>query len=488
MLRRVLAICDTRLLSQVGGERVPFAALLAQGSLMGAVCLFVRGDLGPWGYGVFVLSASCALVAMILLGEFGSLLRADSTAEWSECLPASSFERRLGHGLAVLVLLCSLALGVLVPAALLAPEALSLAGRGALLAAGLGQAIFLGAGLLTFQVVLGDRAEALLVLLQTLLVVCAVAGLLRAPVMAQELALIEAGGSPWPTWFNWMPPIWYASLVDAAPAGAALPRGLYVVLASLAAVLLFVVLSPAQANRGRRSTTLLARILAPARALAARFWVRPRERAVFDLVYDAMPLEREFVLRTYPMVGMPLAFLVAGTRGAGGQGLEDLLALLLFTPAVYLPVLLAHVPVTSSPEARWLMETAPVTENEVRSGAIKALFVRFILPLYLVLGLLACYLAGFSFSLRLCLPAALVSLLSLRLLYPRCVMGAPLSVAPADILVHHDWTGLLITLAAGLTVLALVVQRVLVTPAETLALVGLLVFLEFVLEKRAART
>ncbi len=121
-----------------------------------------------------------------------------------------------------------------------------------------------------------------------------------------------------------MPPIWYASLVDAAPAGAALPRGLYVVLASLAAVLLFVVLSPAQANRGRRSTTLLARILAPARALAARFWVRPRDRAVFDLVYDALPLERDFVLRTYPMIGIPIAFLLVGADDSDSESMRDL--------------------------------------------------------------------------------------------------------------------------------------------------------------------
>ncbi len=40
--------------------------------------------------------------------------------------------------------------------------------------------------------------------------------------------------------------------------------------------------------------------------------MRKGERGTFDLVWDALPLEREFVLRTYPMFGIPLAFLVAG--------------------------------------------------------------------------------------------------------------------------------------------------------------------------------
>ncbi len=484
MPRRVLALLDARLRSQLGGERVPFAALLAQGALMAAVCLLVRGDLGTWSYAFFALATSAALVALTLLGEFGGMLRADEAEDWSTALPATALERRLGHGLAVLVLLGTLTLGVLLPAALLAPPSLSLAARAWLVIAGLGQSLALGAGLLTFQVLLGERVEGLLVLLQTVLVVLAVGGLLRAPGLAPTLGAVEAGSAPWPTALGWLPPAWYATAVGSAPLGSSLPPGSWVAAGTLLAFLLFVLLPPAPRSRGRRSGTLLAWLLQPTRLFASRVWVRPAERGSFDLVIDALPLERDFVVRTYPMVGIPLAFLVAGTRGEGGEALHDLLALLLFTPAVYLPVLLAHVPVTSSPGARWILETAPVEERDISGGAIKALAVRFLLPLYLALGGLAWLLTDGAFAWRLTLPGALVSLIALRVLYPRCVVGAPLSRAPAEIEVHHDWTGLLLGLAAALTVLALVAQRVLVTPVQSLGLVLGLLVLELILERK----
>ena len=485
MPRRVLALLDARLRSQLGGERVPFAALLAQGALMAAVCLLVREDLGPWSYAFFALATSAALVALTLLGEFGGMLRADEAEDWSATLPVSTLERRLGHGLAVLVLLGTLTLGVLLPAALFAPVAFSASERVWLVLAGLGQSLALGAGLLSFQVLLGERIEGLLVLLQTVLVVVAVGGLLQAPGLAPSLGAVEDGSAPWPEVLGWLPPAWYATAVSAPPSSASLPPSGWVLAGTLLALLLFVILPPAPHSRGRRSGTLLSWLLRPARALATTAWVRPQERGTFDLVTDALPLEREFVVRTYPMVGIPLAFLVAGTRGEGGDALYDLLALLLFTPAVYLPVLLAHVPVTSSPGARWMLETAPVEERDITSGTIKALAVRFLLPLYLALGGLAWLLADASFVWRLALPGALVSLLSLRLLYPRCVIGRPLSRAPGEIEVHHDWTGMLLGLAAALTVLALVAQRVLTTPLESLGLVLALLVLELVLSRRS---
>ena len=490
MFRRVLALLEARLRAHLGGEVVPFAALLAQGSLVGALCLVVRGDLDSFGYSLFVLFSSAGLVALTLLGEFGSLLRADPAAAWSESLPATGPERRLGHGLAVLTLLGLLTLGVMIPAALLAPGEMTWAARGLLLAAGLGQSLALGAALLACQAALGGRVEGLLVLLQTALVVIAVAGLLRAPSLAPFVADIASGQAPWPTGLNWMPPAWYAGAVAQAPAGAELLAPVLLVLGTLAALTLLVFLPPAAGRVGRRSETLLARALAPFRALAARWWVRSEERGIFDLVYGALPLERDFVLRTYPMIGIPLAFLVAGARSAGGEGGErmgDLLALLLFTPAVYLPVLLAQVPATASPRARWLVETAPVSEAAIRGGAIKALAVRFLLPLYIALGGLAWVYAGLGFAVRLAIPGALVTLAALRILYPRCTLAPPLSVSSEEIEVRHDWTGLLISIAALLTVLAVAVQRYATGLPRTLALIGALLCVEWFVEARTSR-
>ena len=40
----------------------------------------------------------------------------------------------------------------------------------------------------------------------------------------------------------------------------------------------------------------------------------------------------------------------------------------LFAPAIYLPVLLMHVPATGTPQAHWLIELAPVTREDQDSG------------------------------------------------------------------------------------------------------------------------
>jgi hypothetical protein len=446
----------------------------------------VRSDLSPWGFSLFALGLSAGLVALTLLGEFGGLLRNDPAAAWSESLPATDLERRLAHSLAVLTLLAALSLGVLLPAALLAPTGMSLLERGLLLVAGVGQAVAIGATLLSIQVLFGERAEGLLVLVQTGLVVGAVTGLLNAPAMAPAVAALESGAESWPAALAWAPPAWYSTLVAPGPPSSNLPPPWLLGLVTLLGLALLAGLPPARVDRSRRSRTLLTRALRPLRSVATRLWVRREERGIFDLVYDALPLERDFVLRTYPMIGIPLAFLVVGADGAGGEGLQDLLALLLFTPAVYLPVLLAHVPVCSTPEARWLVESAPIPARAIEGGAIKALAVRFLFPLYTLLALLAAFFAGPLFALRLALPGALVTLISLRLLYPRCALAAPLSTAADQIEVRHDWTGFLLTLAVVLTLVAVCAQRLVTDVPRTGLLIAVLVAIEVAMSRVAS--
>ncbi len=487
MPRRVLAILETQLRAHLGGQLIPFAALLALGALMAALCLLVRTDLSPFGYALFTLFSSAGLVAMTLLGEYGTILRADPAAAWAESLPATELERRLGHGLAVLAVLAITTTGVLLPALLLAPGEMGWEQRAGLLVAGLGLSLALGAFLLAIQVVLGARGEGLLVVIQTVLVVGAVVGLLRAASLPPVIAEIESGARAWPAILSWMPPAWYAGMVAERPMSATLPSTPLVLLATLAALALLFGLPRAPQERARSTKTLLTRALTPFRFLARRFWVSSAERGPFELVYDALPLEREFVLRTYPMIGLPLAFLVAGTRGAGGDKIEDLLALLLFTPAIYLPILLAQVPATASHGARWMLDTAPIPPGAIRGGTIKALAVRFLLPLYVALTALSWSLAGPAFALRLAIPGALFTFYCLRILYPRCVLDLPLSTDPETIEVKHDWTGLLITLAAFLTLFALLARRFVTDAPRALILIAVMVAVEVVVDRAQRR-
>jgi hypothetical protein len=246
---------------------------------------------------------------------------------------------------------------------------------------------------------------------------------------------------------------------------------------------------PAGRRGSFRGRNLGERWLEPLYRIAARSWVRPAERGSFDLVYLALPREREVALRTYPLLGIPLAFLwiaASSARDTGEEWRSDLLALLLFTAGVYLPLLLTHVPLTESPAAAWMLRMAPRPLRAVSAGAIKALFVRYLLPLYGALLGLGLALAQGELILRLWLPAVLMALLLLRLLYPRCVRDLPLSVGPEELRSELDWAGTVAPLAVGLTLLAVAANRFLDWRGG-LVLAVLLLSVELVLERRPGR-
>lgn len=483
MIARILALLRASFAAQWGSGGWPAAPLVTHGTVAAVVCGLVSDVLPAYAYALVALSASAALVALPLLGEFAPLLRADSAGDWLAAQPVRRSEIRIARTLLMLASVGALAFAALLPAVWFAPDEVGWSGRIALFAAGLGQAIVVAAALLTLQAVLGERAEALLVLLQTALFASVAVGLLVG--LRHVPALLSVvGPGDLPRWATSLPPAWFAVALasGAEPALAALPW-----LATLLALLALAFAPPAGEPRARGGGGPIAAALAPLRAVLSRTWVRTGERASFDLVYDALPLEREFVLRTYPLVGVPLAFLVAGARGEPGSGREALLALLLFTPAIYLPVLLVHVPASASASARWLLDTAPVGAREIAAGARKAVALRFVVPLYLILFAAAWSQAGFAFALRLALPAALLSIVLLRHLYAICVVGPPLSTKPDDVVVLLDWTGPLLMLAMGLTIAAVLAWRFVTTIELGLALSAALVALEIGLDRLAPR-
>ena len=478
MARRVLALYRARLGAQFRGG-FPWAALLAQGSFCGVLCLLARDIVGPWGYAWFALSLAAGLVLLGLLGEFGGALRRDPAGDWSEALPATRADRLCARFLLVATLLSYLSCAALVPATLFAPAELGVAARASLGLAIVAQSIGLAAGLLALAALLGERAEGLLVLLQTFAVAVAAATTFASLRLLGHVRRVELGELPAGDALLAWPSTHVASSIVAPPEGVPPAAWWFPLALALVGALTLALVPPAPEPRGRRSRTPLARLLAPFRAAASRWWVRDDERASFHLVHDALPLERDFVLRTYPMVGLPLAFFLAGAKGDAG-GREGLLAVLLFTPALYLPVLLAHVPATASPRARWILETAPLPSTAIVGGAIKALAVRFLLPLYLVLGGLAAALAGPEFALRLAPAGLVVTLIVMRFLYPHIATGLPLSVAADQVEVRHDWMGALATLAFLLVILATLAFAYLAsTPPRAAGFLALLLLFEW---------
>lgn len=484
MWDRIGTVARTHLAGEWFGERgarLPIAPLLFHASLASLLCALARGELPPYGYGVFALSIPLALTTIPLLGELGPLLRADAAQEWIAAQPIRPFELRAARVLCLCVLLGSLALASLLPAALLADGSVTLGARLALVVAGLAQTAFVAALLLAAQALLGRRGDSVLVLLQTLLffgvVVGSVAGLRLLP----TLAAVDGPAGPLATY----PPAWFATVLLERPFDQAAPVSWLAVSATVVAVVILLFAPFPPAPRSRRTHSSLAFLLTPFRRLATAVWVPARERASFDLVYDALPAERDFVIRTYPLVAIPVAFLLMGAQDGDPRG-EGLLAILAFSPAIYLPVLLAHVPTTATPEARWIFETAPLGPRDEREGAIKAVALRFLFPLYVALAAIVWVRAGGDLALRLCLPSAAACMLAIRVVWPLCMDAPPLSTSPRELgsAWGNDFTGLLFTLAAIMSILAIVVWRFVDRPVFAIVIAATVITLELLWARR----
>jgi hypothetical protein len=216
----------------------------------------------------------------------------------------------------------------------------------------------------------------------------------------------------------------------------------------------------------------------------ARAWVRRDERAAYEWIFDALPKEREFVLRAYPLLAVPIAFLWLGARGESPRAQEGWLALLLFLPGAYLPLLAAQVPGSASYRARWLLDTAPVERGAVDNGAIKAIAVRFLVPLAAVLAALGSVLGSAETVARLLLPALLAWIVVLRVTWRTCAAEQPLSVPPDELYVNQDWLGLLAVIAGVLTAAGIAATRLIDSWWKALLLAAMMVALEVRLDRK----
>jgi hypothetical protein len=473
-LARVLVLLRARLSAGARGGQ-PIATMFGLGFIAAVSCGLVRDLLPPFPYALFSLTLCAGLLAIPLLGDLGWLLREDEAREWVEALPVRGWELRMARTLHLLIELWALAAGMLASAALLAPANVGWAWRLGLALAGCATVTSLASLLLLVHAALGGQAEAFLVLLQTAIVVGVVVGTITGLGFVPELAQLQDVRAA--SWLACFPPAWFASALDGSPAPA-------MITTVLALLILLLAPTPRALVRGG-GETWIERLLGPARALAVRTWVRRDERGPFALVYDALPREREVVLRTYPMIGIPLAFLLAASGAGAPQGRRgDLLALLLFTAGIYLPILLVHVPTSSSHAARWILDGAPIPRGAIVCATIKALALRFLVPLFVLLAGLCVARGGWELALRLALPGALVALLVLRGLHGLCVHAPPLSTSPDRLEADLDWLGVLGTLAVGLTIVALLANRLVTSAPLGVGLALALLAVDVVLDRR----
>ena len=473
MFSRALILLRARLAAQRDGAKLPIASLFMQAFAATVLCLLAPSDLPVFAYATFALAVAAFLVALPLFGELGDLLVRDEADAWVSALPVRPADLRLARLAHLCIVLGFLTLGALVPAAVIA-HGFSFAERLGLIAAGLAQSIFLAALLVTAMSVLSGRAQALLVLLQAGLFLGAIVG---GALGLRHMDALRGLQGPAEHGLAAVPPAWFAAPLasQSLPLSWSIAAPLVLLLAL--AVLAFV---PApRLARARKGPLLLGRLLSPVRWLALRGWVRTSERGVFDLVFEALPKEREFVLRTYPLVGLPLAFLLVGAHGEQRGESQALLSLLLFTPGVYLPLLLAHVPVSASYRARWILDGAPLSKAQIDSAALKAVVVRFLVPLYVALGALAGLLCGTSFALRMTPVAFLVTLTVVRQLYRAFGIEKPLSLPPEEVGGDQSWFNAMLVIALLLTIVAVFAVKLLAAPLICVGVIVALLALEW---------
>jgi len=378
----------------------------------------------------------------------------------------------------LLIALAVLSTGALAPAAALAPDTFSLAMRAELFFAGQGQALCIAAALLLTQSLLRGRAHALLVAAQSALLVLALVGSVVGLSFVPHMRGWSGPGADARLVFY---PATYFAAGFASDALSATWRWSALAGSSLALIALLATPAPAAAT-ARRGSTFVGVLMGPLRAVLARTWVRGRERATFDWVFEALPKEREFVLRAYPLLAVPIGFLLLGTREEGAS--NSLVSLLLFIPGAYVPLLVAQTPGSSSHAARWILDTAPCSRAEIDNGALKAVAARFLAPLYIVLVALGCLLGKWELTLQLAAPAFLCSVLVVRAVWRTCVVDAPLSTPHDQLYINNDWIGLLGGIAMALLFVSLAAVRWLHAWPASLAVTAVLLLIERALDRR----
>jgi hypothetical protein len=410
----------------------PYAAWLAYGGIAAFVTGLVRDGYEPFPYALLALSTVALLLTLALLGELGSLLRAEPADEWVGALPVTRRERALARGILTVSTIELAALGPIAAGVLLAPSGWSWAARAGLAASGLALGLALAAAFVVLHALAGRGLERLLLAAHAALAVAVALGLVLGVQSLPRLAHLS------PEDCGWFPLTWLAAPFSAESRGAASPwpAGL-AALAAAGALWLAPAPAPPRAARAARGT---GRLLAPIAALARRAWVARPESAGFELVWAALPREREFVQRTVPLAAVPFALVLAAALGEPGAERDGLLALLCFLPAVWTPVLLAQLPCSAWHEAHWLLALAPVERDHLDSGARKALVARFLVPLYVLLGAIAWQQVGLGFALRVVPAAFLGSAFALRLLHATVAGELPLSRPPEELRFESRWT------------------------------------------------
>ncbi|HKE01174.1 MAG TPA: hypothetical protein VKE69_09200 [Planctomycetota bacterium] len=385
-LDRLRALLDAALRTDFfGASGAGAGSTLASTVLFQAAVAVMAGGvlylaLSPFALLVAGLTLVAILSALALGPEAADILRGDESR--TAGLPVGRATMRAARALHAATYLILGTAGAAIPIAVFAGAAASSVAVGiAAFGAAMHQSAFLAAiagGLdaLLARSRVGDRLRSFLSLaIGAALVAALLLGIRPLPEVESSIAAAR----PWLAAF---PPAWFAA--EALALGGALPFAAGDLLGAAAGGSIAAALLALLATRPTRRETAVVRRPGALRRAASRLWVRPDERATFDLVLDVVPRERDRALRAGPIFAFPAALLLAAAALRDPEERRLLVHVLLFVSSAYLPaavLLLARAP-REGAGARWLFVTSPVTDPAaLRAGVRKAAALSVVLPL-----------------------------------------------------------------------------------------------------------
>jgi hypothetical protein len=364
------------------------------------VAYFAYVNFEPFGFAFLQMLILMAAVAMSLVAEFGVALVDPDDHPLLSPLPISTRTYFAARAVNALFYVGVVATSWSLPGAILAgflhggSVAAGLRHLLAALLAGLSSAAFvvLGYGLLS-RAVAARQVHEVILKLQVLFSIAVFLGLLYGPALLPGVeGFVPFSRSAWALA---VPPAWFGALAAGGPAPLAAvalltPLVVAVVLLRLSIGYAAALRSHASARRpGEREVRGAGRLA----ALFRRVFVRRDERAAFDLTAILMARERPFRLRSYPLLGFPIALVVLALTTRSPHDRLVWLMLLMYAPNLYFPAVVSLLPHTANPEAAWIWRTSPVeARGAAVLGAQKAFLLRFVLPLYALVAVFAVWL------------------------------------------------------------------------------------------------
>ena len=399
------------------GGWLPVAGILIHGGLLTVCTLILGGQVQEELFAGLTLALSGILCGVALLGDLAPILARDPAGDWIESQPSTPTDHARARTLVLTVVLGSLGAGGMVPVALLGPGGSTwlLPILGAL------QALAIAAGLLMVGRFAGRHGTGFFVGLQTLLLAMLFGGSFLVLEQLPHLTTITEIPAPW----HWLPPFGLGALLGDSP------NWIYAApVLALAVALPFI---PASESEVPHSTaTPMARLLAPLARGIEKMFLAPSQRAPFRFIQQALPAERDFAIRAWPLGIAPLALLGIGADPSTLHG-QGLFALVAFAPAAYLPVFLMFVPTTRTPAARWILDTSPLHPRDEAIAGRWAVALRVILPLQSVIGLALFTVLPGAQVLMWCLASLLTAGFVLGMSWNANVPFAPLSTDAVDL-------------------------------------------------------